>query len=239
MDDANLSSVEAYKQRHQERISRRKSRRDAVLEERNFSLDVNKFETLNEDEVIYHKSIDNNVLNNFISTNNEDCRGQSSDSVFSMIPMNQETSEQQECKTLVRNIYNFYRPTSLDSFKENDEFDDEQNDESNMIENDESKKISSDGSNETSNDEFDENHDGETIEYLNLISSCSTIDVNLHEWTSTKTNEFCRRFLFLLRKANVSKRHCKKLLDLFRIVLPVPNNLPRSMENLLVQINGR
>lgn len=88
------------------------------------------------------------------------------------------------------------------------------------------------------NDESNDDYNDQSTELLQLISSATQFDVNLHEFTNVRTNEFCRRLLTWLRQGNVCKQQSEKILELFRSVLPIPNHLPRSMKDLLLQVNG-
>ena len=121
---------------------------------------------------------------------------------------------------------------------EKNQVEDDQNDEAENEQNDEV----SDVFNYDWNDELDEGQNSESndesMEYLQLVSSSGQLDINLHDFTNVKTNEFCRRLLIWLRQGNVCKQQCEKILELFRFVLPIPNHLPRSMKDLLVQANG-
>ena len=58
-------------------------------------------------------------------------------------------------------------------------------------------------------------------------------DVRLHDHTSISVLDWCKNLSSFLRKANVNKSHSSSLLHLIKSVLPVPNNMPRSMEDLL------
>ncbi|CAF1142177.1 unnamed protein product, partial [Rotaria magnacalcarata] len=70
-------------------------------------------------------------------------------------------------------------------------------------------------------------------ECFNLSNDFTLPDIYLHSSTNLKKAEFCRNLLTLFRDAKVCKSHCDRFIQLIYSGLPVPNNMPRSMKNLL------
>jgi hypothetical protein len=62
-------------------------------------------------------------------------------------------------------------------------------------------------------------------------------DMRLHDHTNISVLDWCKSLSSFLRKANVNKSHSSSLLHLIKSVLPIPNNMPRSMEDLLSQLD--
>lgn len=60
---------------------------------------------------------------------------------------------------------------------------------------------------------------------------------HLHELTSIMTKSFCFDFMKLLRDANVCKSHSNRLIELIQSILPIPNNFPFTMKELLSLID--
>ncbi|CAF1241007.1 unnamed protein product [Rotaria sordida] len=58
----------------------------------------------------------------------------------------------------------------------------------------------------------------------------------LHYHTDISTKEFCSKLLTLLRNSNTCKLHANRLLSFISSILPTPNNVPNSMEDLLNQL---
>lgn len=64
-----------------------------------------------------------------------------------------------------------------------------------------------------------------------------TEDSRIHEFTDVKTATYCTDLLNLLRDAGISKSHSKRLIALIKLILPIPNNLPSTMDDLLSFMN--
>ena len=71
----------------------------------------------------------------------------------------------------------------------------------------------------------------------NNVDVLQNDDAALHAYTSVKTFAFCRRFLSLIRESNVCKTKSDACLKMIHAILPQPNNLPSSMEKLLLMLN--
>lgn len=69
-----------------------------------------------------------------------------------------------------------------------------------------------------------------------LDESSTGHDELLHEYSTTTTVAFCRRFLNLLRETQVCKVKSNAYLSLIHSILPHPNNLPSSVEKLLAKL---
>ncbi|CAF1295528.1 unnamed protein product [Rotaria sordida] len=61
-------------------------------------------------------------------------------------------------------------------------------------------------------------------------------DLILHGSTNITKNEYCRNLLTLFRDAKISKTHCDRFIRLIQSGLPIPNNMPTSMKNLLQEM---
>jgi hypothetical protein len=77
------------------------------------------------------------------------------------------------------------------------------------------------------------------MEYFNLVSCWTQPDMNLHDSTNVKKSEFCSKLLLLLRDAKLCKAHSDRLIHLIHTGLPIPNYMPSTMKDLLVQMNGK
>lgn len=72
----------------------------------------------------------------------------------------------------------------------------------------------------------------------NVNADVSEIDdPPLHAYTSVKTLIFCRRFLSLIRESKVCKTKSNLCLKLIHSILPQPNHLPTSMENVFTMLD--
>ncbi|CAF1205337.1 unnamed protein product [Adineta steineri] len=88
-------------------------------------------------------------------------------------------------------------------------------------------------------DEFnvlnDEKYLYENFDY-NLNSCFTLLNQNLHNWTNISTQEFCAKLLRLLRDAKICKSQTDKLIQLIYSGLPTPNNMPKSMKQILAKM---
>ncbi|CAF1278892.1 unnamed protein product [Rotaria sordida] len=74
---------------------------------------------------------------------------------------------------------------------------------------------------------------------INNLSSCFiTTDKSLHNWTNISTHQFCTKLLILLRDAKICKSQTNKLIQLIQSGLPTPNNMPKSMKQILTEMQG-
>ncbi|CAF4860361.1 unnamed protein product, partial [Rotaria sp. Silwood1] len=81
-------------------------------------------------------------------------------------------------------------------------------------------------------------------EITNKSSDClecwNDVEINqenlLHYYTNISTKEFCSKLLTLLRNSNTCKSHANHLLSFISSILPTPNNVPKTMKNLLNQL---
>ena len=64
-------------------------------------------------------------------------------------------------------------------------------------------------------------------------------DRRLHDHTNVSLIDCCKDLSTFLRKANVNKSHSSSLLKLIKSLLPVPNSMPCSTENLLSLLGVR
>jgi hypothetical protein len=78
-----------------------------------------------------------------------------------------------------------------------------------------------------------------STEHFNFSSCFNETDTHLHDLTSITKYEYCTKLLLLLRDAKMSKSHTDKLIQLIHSGLPTPNNLPKSMKELLVEMQGK
>ncbi|CAF5108924.1 unnamed protein product, partial [Rotaria sp. Silwood1] len=95
--------------------------------------------------------------------------------------------------------------------------------------------------NETASDNIsevsiDEQENNESDEYFDLSTFFNHPDISFHDSTNVTKAEYCRNLLTLFRDANVCKTHCDRFIRLIYSGLPTPNNLPKSMKNLLNDI---
>ncbi|CAF3631221.1 unnamed protein product [Rotaria sp. Silwood1] len=98
--------------------------------------------------------------------------------------------------------------------------------------------------NETASDNISEvsiyeQENNESDEYFDLSTFFNHPDISLHDSTNVTKAEYCRNLLTLFRDANVCKTHCDRFIRLIYSGLPTPNNLPKSMKNLLNDMQGK
>lgn len=63
------------------------------------------------------------------------------------------------------------------------------------------------------------------------------IMAKLHQFTNTSVLTFCEELTSFLRRVNMNKSHSSSLLKLIKSILPVPNHLPSSIEELLTRLD--
>jgi hypothetical protein len=63
------------------------------------------------------------------------------------------------------------------------------------------------------------------------------VQTRLHNYTDISTLDWCEDLLSFLRKGDVNKSHSTLLLKLVKSVLPVPNNMPSTTEEILSLLN--
>ncbi|UJR38891.1 hypothetical protein I4U23_031559 [Adineta vaga] len=72
------------------------------------------------------------------------------------------------------------------------------------------------------------------------LECCDDLNIDsknlLHNYTNMSTKEFCSNLLNLLRKSNICKSHANHLLSFISSTLPLPNNVPKNMENLITRL---
>lgn len=61
----------------------------------------------------------------------------------------------------------------------------------------------------------------------------------LHQYTTTKTNDFCRQLVKIFRDANISNVHCSRILQVISTILPQPHHLPTTLKALYNSMNGK
>jgi hypothetical protein len=59
----------------------------------------------------------------------------------------------------------------------------------------------------------------------------------LHSYTSQTTDGAMRHFLKLLRQSQISKKGSQSFLSFINSILPIPNRMPRNMNNLLKEMH--
>ncbi|CAF1434703.1 unnamed protein product [Rotaria sordida] len=62
-------------------------------------------------------------------------------------------------------------------------------------------------------------------------------EVCLHEYTDVSSKSYCTDLLHLLRDGDISKSHSTRLITLIKSILPIPNHLPSTMDDLLSFMN--
>jgi hypothetical protein len=77
-----------------------------------------------------------------------------------------------------------------------------------------------------------------SIDGIDFNSCLAQPDVKLHNFTDINKVEYCKKLLLFLRDAKVSKTHTNRLIQLIHAALPSPNNLPKSMKQLLTEMQG-
>jgi hypothetical protein len=96
------------------------------------------------------------------------------------------------------------------------------------------------------NDDYDDDVNSDDLDANKFIdellgdndceNSC-TDQLPLHGFTSISTKSYCVQLLKLLRDANVCKSHTKRFISLIQSILPLPNNLPSTLDDLLSLLN--
>ncbi|CAF4046241.1 unnamed protein product, partial [Rotaria magnacalcarata] len=71
----------------------------------------------------------------------------------------------------------------------------------------------------------------------NDSSDAESEEVCLHEYTNVSTKYYCTDLLNYLRAADISKSHSTHLTTLIKSILPTPNHLPATMDDLLLFMN--
>jgi hypothetical protein len=77
-----------------------------------------------------------------------------------------------------------------------------------------------------------------SIDIIDLNLYLTQSDVKLHNFTDINRTEYCKKLLLFLRDAKISKTHTNRLIQLIHAALPSPNNLPKSMKQLLTEMQG-
>ncbi len=85
----------------------------------------------------------------------------------------------------------------------------------------------------------DEQSYAELDEYLDFSLFTTEPDISLHNSTNITKNEYCKALLTLFRDANLCKTHCDEFIRLISSGLPTPNNMPKSMRDLLNEMQGK
>ncbi|CAF1609123.1 unnamed protein product, partial [Rotaria magnacalcarata] len=71
----------------------------------------------------------------------------------------------------------------------------------------------------------------------NDSSEAESEEVCLHEYTNVSTKYYCTDLLNYLRAADICKSHSTRLITLIKSILPTPNHLPATMDDLLLFMN--
>jgi hypothetical protein len=251
MNDHVSSSVVAYKQQHRQYLIRRKAKRRALLEERRVLLD-----TVHSNRPIHSLSIalttadsqseflldgearsgpldgtntDQQIFDESISASYD---RSGSDNVLSgddgmhppknHLQLNRFAKSNDDLGSFAGGVDN-----GLDDGHDNGVDDGLDNDHDNGVDNG------------LDNDHDHGVDDDDSNEYLQLLSCFNHSNARLHDCTDVKAEDFCKRLLRLLRDASVAKAHCDRLLSLIYSGLPIPNTMPRTMKDLLAQMNGK
>ena len=84
----------------------------------------------------------------------------------------------------------------------------------------------------------DEQSDGELDEYFDFSLFTTQPDITLHNSTSITRSEYCKALLTLFRDASICKTHCDRFIRLISSGLSTPNNMPKSIKDLLNDMQG-
>lgn len=88
------------------------------------------------------------------------------------------------------------------------------------------------------NNIYDEAISLETMQSNDEDDDCIPhINVPLHHYTLKSTYEYCKAFTIIARQANLSKKSTYEFLSLIRSGLSCPNNMPSSVEELLLLLD--
>lgn len=88
----------------------------------------------------------------------------------------------------------------------------------------------------THKETFIDNYDEYSVSDIDEKQNDQITMSTLHQFTSTSVLTFCEELTAIFRRANVNKSHSSLLMKLVKSILPVPNNMPSSMEELLSQL---
>jgi len=84
-------------------------------------------------------------------------------------------------------------------------------------------------------DDDDDDNDDDAIRAQSLLPV--PIERPLHYFTNISTNEYCRSLARLLRDSNICKSHSNRLISLIKSILPQPNYMPSSANELYTLMN--
>ncbi|CAM4892675.1 unnamed protein product [Rotaria socialis] len=90
---------------------------------------------------------------------------------------------------------------------------------------------------ECNNNDFNIDDDTDCSTSDNDSSEAESEEVCLHEYTNVSTKYYCTDLLNYLRAADISKSHSTHLITLIKSILPTPNHLPATMDDLLLFMN--
>jgi len=92
--------------------------------------------------------------------------------------------------------------------------------------------------------EYDGNNNGlYIVDFIDCLSfdeddnKAVVEEVCLHDYTAISTAAYSTDLLNLLRGADISKSHSKRLISLIKSGLPIPNHLPSTLDDLLSFMN--
>ncbi|CAF3502155.1 unnamed protein product [Rotaria socialis] len=91
--------------------------------------------------------------------------------------------------------------------------------------------------NECNNNDFNIDDATDCSTSDNDSSETESEEVCLHEYTNVSTIYYCTDLLNYLRAADISKSHSTHLITLIKSILPTPNHLPATMDDLLLFMN--
>ena len=86
-------------------------------------------------------------------------------------------------------------------------------------------------------DDFDEVNEEYSLSENDDIQNQQLTKTRLHNYTKVSTLNYCEELSSFLRKANVNKSSSSVLLKLITSFLPMPNNVPSTISELLLLLN--
>ena len=215
MSDDVLESILLSKQRNQKRIGTQKWKRHVLLNARRGLLNTTCSEMSSTSSNILDKPIEDNLQSSNV------CQD-SNEYLYGLNVYTNKYGDSHE-SVINANEYDFLNESNVDNYELN-------NLNSLNIDLSENDDIS-----EINVDEYLCGHENDVFDF----TSCSAqFDVYLHQLTNVKKNEYCKNLLLLIRDTNICKIHADRLIRLIHTALPSPNNLPKSMKQLLLDMQG-
>jgi hypothetical protein len=215
MNDDVLEPVLLSKQRNQKRIGTQKWKRHVLMNARRGLLNTTCSEMPTASSNILNKPVEGNLKSSNV------CQ----DSNEYLYELNIDTNEYGDSheSNINTNEYDFSKASHVDNY----EFDDFNLLNIDTYENDDISEINV--------DEYLCEHENSVFDFTSYFTQP---DMYLHQLTNVKKNEYCKNLLLLFRDANICKTHADRFIRLIHTVLPSPNNLPKSMKQLLLDMQG-